>query len=83
MCLSCANTTDCLLQVTVHLSKIFDNLTDLEFSKNEQLSNPKVAVGMYSKEREFVPFQTECLCRGPVRSYSSSANVNYRSHITK
>ncbi|XP_019220092.2 LOW QUALITY PROTEIN: dynein heavy chain 11, axonemal [Oreochromis niloticus] len=58
-------------EVTGHLSKIFDNLSDLEFSKNEQLSNPKVAVGMYSKEREFVPFQTECLCRGPVEAWLS------------
>ncbi|XP_030605544.1 dynein heavy chain 11, axonemal [Archocentrus centrarchus] len=56
-------------EVTVHLSKIFDNLSDLEFSKNKQLSNPKVAVGMYSKEREYVPFQTECFCRGPVEAW--------------
>ena len=57
----------CLLQVTVHLSKLFANMSDLEFTKNEQLENPKLAVGMYSKEAEYVPFQTECHCYGPVR----------------
>ncbi len=54
------------LQVTAHLSKLFDNMSDLEFAKNGQLDNFKLAVGMYSKEREFVPFQTECRCFGPV-----------------
>ena len=57
----------CVLQVTVHLSKLFDNLSDLEFAENEPVDNPKLAVGMYSKEREHVPFQTECCCYGPVR----------------
>lgn len=61
--------TDCVLQVTVHLSKLFDNMSNLEFAKNEMLDNPKTVVGMHSKEREYVPFQTECCCYGPVRSY--------------
>ncbi len=65
-----------LLQVTVHLSKLFDNMSDLEFAKNEQLDNPKLAVGMYSKDREYVPFQAECCCYGPVRLYSVSKNLN-------
>lgn len=60
------------LQVTVHLSKLFDNMSDLEFAQNEQLDNPKLAVGMYSKEREYVPFKTECSCCGPVRHYIHS-----------
>lgn len=61
--------TDFVLQVTVHLSKLFNNMSDLEFAKNEQLDNPKLAVGMYSIEKEYVPFQTECRCCGPVRHY--------------
>lgn len=68
--------TLCILQVTVHLSKLFDNMSDLEFAKNEQLDNPKLAVGMYSKDREYVPFQTECCCYGPVRLHSVSKNLN-------
>ena len=75
---------DCisLLQVTVHLSKIFDNMADLEFAQNEQLDNPKLAVGMYSKEREYVPFHTECFCYGQVRLHPVSKNLNWLSHIS-
>lgn len=54
------------LQVIVHLSKLFDSMSDLEFAQTEQMLNPKQAVGMYSKEREYVPFTTECWCYGPV-----------------
>lgn len=68
--------TQCLLQVTVHLSKLFNSMSDLEFAKNEQLDNPKLAVGMYSKEKEYVPFQAECRCSGTVRLYSESKNRN-------
>lgn len=74
--------TDRLLQVTVHLSKFFDNMSDLEFEK-EQLDNPKLAVGMYSKEREYVPFQTECCCYGPVSSYLLLKNVRKLPHLIK
>lgn len=42
-------------------------MSDLEFSKSSELDNPKLAVGMYSKEREYVPFLAECRCKGPVR----------------
>ncbi|KAM7383622.1 hypothetical protein PAMP_003257 [Pampus punctatissimus] len=56
-------------EVTVHLSKLFDSMSDLEFSRNEQLDNPKLAMGMYSKEREHVPFQTGCCCYGPVETW--------------
>lgn len=54
-------------QVAVHLSKLFDNMSDLDFSNGEELDNPKCAVGMYSKEREYVPFLAQCRCEGPVR----------------
>ncbi|KAF7658249.1 hypothetical protein LDENG_00015570 [Lucifuga dentata] len=56
-------------EITVHLSKLFDSMSDLEFSKNQQQHNNKLAVGMYSKEREYVPFQTECYCYGPVEAW--------------
>lgn len=69
-------TTDCVLQVTVHLSKLFDNMSDLEFVKNKMLDNPKIVVGMYSKEREYVPLQTECCCYGLVRSHTTLKNLN-------
>lgn len=41
-------------------------MSDLEFSKREEVDNPKRAVGMYSKEREYVSFLAHCCCVGPV-----------------
>uniref|UniRef100_A0A7N8XYV6 Dynein axonemal heavy chain 11 n=1 Tax=Mastacembelus armatus TaxID=205130 RepID=A0A7N8XYV6_9TELE len=74
-------------EVTVHLSKLFSNMSDLEFAKNEQLANPKFAVGMYSKEREYVPFQTECCCYGPVEVWltclEESMKESVRGHLSE
>ena len=75
--------TQCISQVTVHLSKLFDNMANLEFAKNDHLDNPKRAVGMYSKEREYVPFQTECCCKGPVRLHSLSENLYLLRYFTR
>lgn len=62
----------CVLQATVHLSKLFGSMVDLEFAENKNSDNPKIAVGMYSKEREYVTFQDECHCHGPVRCNTHS-----------
>ncbi|XP_067457869.1 dynein axonemal heavy chain 11 isoform X1 [Thunnus thynnus] len=74
-------------EVTVHLSKLFDNMSDLEFSRNEQLDNPRLAVGMYSKEREYVPFQTGCCCNGPVEAWltclEESMKECVRGHLSE
>ncbi|KAL6109087.1 dnah11 [Pungitius sinensis] len=74
-------------EVTVHLSKLFDSLSDLEFAKNEQLDNPKLVVGMYSKDREYVPFQQECFCFGPVETWLSrleeSMKECVRGHLSE
>ncbi|XP_070822029.1 dynein axonemal heavy chain 11 [Chaetodon trifascialis] len=74
-------------EVTVHLSKLFDNMSDLEFAKNEQLDNSKLAVGMYSKEREYVPFQTKCCCYGPVEAWltclEESMKACIRGHLSE
>uniref|UniRef100_A0A8D3CJW0 Dynein axonemal heavy chain 11 n=1 Tax=Scophthalmus maximus TaxID=52904 RepID=A0A8D3CJW0_SCOMX len=68
-------------EVTVHLSKLFDNMSDLEFAQNEQLDNPKLAVGMYSKEREYVPFKTECSCCGPVEAWLASLEESMKDCV--
>uniref|UniRef100_UPI0037E727D7 dynein axonemal heavy chain 11 n=1 Tax=Semicossyphus pulcher TaxID=241346 RepID=UPI0037E727D7 len=68
-------------EVTVHLSKLFDNMSDLEFAENEQLDNPKVAVSMYSKEREYVPFQNECCCTGPVEAWLTCLEETMRECV--
>ncbi|KAL7875326.1 hypothetical protein SRHO_G00062960 [Serrasalmus rhombeus] len=52
-------------QVTHHLAKLFDSLADLQFGVTDA-----VAEGMFSAEREYVPFFTRCDCDGPVTLYS-------------
>ncbi|XP_006880447.1 PREDICTED: dynein heavy chain 11, axonemal [Elephantulus edwardii] len=55
-------------QVTRHLAKLFDSLTDLQFEDNQHVSAHR-AVGMHSKEKEYVPFQSECECIGHVETW--------------
>uniref|UniRef100_A0A9J7ZPX5 Dynein heavy chain linker domain-containing protein n=1 Tax=Cyprinus carpio carpio TaxID=630221 RepID=A0A9J7ZPX5_CYPCA len=51
-------------QVTCHLGKLFDSMTDLKFSDKEG-EKATVAEGMFSRDREFVPFYSQCDCVGP------------------
>ncbi|XP_053409478.1 dynein axonemal heavy chain 11 [Nycticebus coucang] len=55
-------------QVTRHLAKLFDSITDLQFGENQDVPAHR-AVGMYSKEKEYVPFQAECECIGQVETW--------------
>ena len=48
--------------IATHLSKLFDNTTDLKFKGEE-----KVAIGMFSSEREYVDFEEDCNCDGQDR----------------
>uniref|UniRef100_A0A8C5F0M4 Dynein axonemal heavy chain 11 n=1 Tax=Gopherus evgoodei TaxID=1825980 RepID=A0A8C5F0M4_9SAUR len=55
-------------QVTRHLTKLFDNIADLQFQDNKEKSTD-IALGMYSKEKEYVPFHAECECIGQVETW--------------
>lgn len=55
-------------QVTRHLVKLFDSISDLQFEDNPEASTCK-AVGMFSKEKEYVSFQAGCECIGHVESW--------------
>eukprot|EP01135_Chromosphaera_perkinsii_P002940 Nk52_evm51s230 gene=Nk52_evmTU51s230 len=50
--------------VSVHLTKLFDNIASLEFDESG-----KQAKGMYSKENEYVPFKDTCSCTGAVENW--------------
>uniref|UniRef100_A0AAY4DSH0 Dynein, axonemal, heavy polypeptide 9 like n=1 Tax=Denticeps clupeoides TaxID=299321 RepID=A0AAY4DSH0_9TELE len=52
-------------EVTRHLLKLFDNLADLKFLEEER-EYGAIALGMYSREREYVPFSEPCICEGQV-----------------
>ncbi|KAA0703060.1 Dynein beta chain, ciliary [Triplophysa tibetana] len=51
-------------KVICHLGKLFDSMTDLEFSDVEEKNT--TGVGMFSREREYVSFYSPCDCDGPV-----------------
>ncbi|XP_076978309.1 dynein axonemal heavy chain 11 isoform X2 [Tamandua tetradactyla] len=55
-------------QVTRHLAKLFDSVADLRFEVSQRAS-AHTAVGMYSKEKEYVSFQAECECIGHVETW--------------
>ncbi|XP_020637559.3 dynein axonemal heavy chain 11 isoform X1 [Pogona vitticeps] len=55
-------------QVTCHLIKLFDNTADLRFQDDKELSR-NIVLGMYSKEKEYVPFSAEFECRGQVETW--------------
>uniref|UniRef100_A0A8D0L2M4 Dynein axonemal heavy chain 11 n=1 Tax=Sphenodon punctatus TaxID=8508 RepID=A0A8D0L2M4_SPHPU len=57
-------------QITRHLLKLFDNVADLQFEKNENVEI-QTAVGMYSREREFVCFSNPCVCEGQAECWLS------------
>lgn len=61
----------CVFQVTRHLLKLFDNITDLRFMNSDKCGGEEehgaaVAMGMYSREGEYVPFSEPCVCEGQV-----------------
>ncbi|KAM5302539.1 dynein axonemal heavy chain 11 isoform 2-T2 [Glossophaga mutica] len=55
-------------QVTRHLAKLFDSIADLQFEDHQDVSAHR-AIGMASKEKEYVPFQAECECSGHVETW--------------
>uniref|UniRef100_A0A8C4MXA9 Dynein axonemal heavy chain 11 n=1 Tax=Equus asinus asinus TaxID=83772 RepID=A0A8C4MXA9_EQUAS len=55
-------------QVTRHLAKLFDSISDLQFEEDQGVSAYS-AIGMYSKEKEYVPFQAACDCTGHVETW--------------
>ncbi|KAM4600952.1 dynein axonemal heavy chain 11 [Polymixia lowei] len=68
-------------EITCHFPKLFDNMSDLEFSEDDPMDIHKVAVGMYSKEREYVPFQSRCSCDGPVESWLTCVEDTMRESV--
>lgn len=53
------------MQVTCHLIKLFDNIAELQFQEEKEKSG-NIALGMYSKEKEYVPFTAKFECVGQV-----------------
>lgn len=53
------------MRIAHHLTKLFDNTADLKFLENtEEYIN--VALGMYSREKEYVLFHDKCRSNGQI-----------------
>ncbi|KAI2663319.1 Dynein axonemal heavy chain 11 [Labeo rohita] len=72
-------------EVTRHLLKLFDNLADLCFKKDDDDGglDPKtpVALGMYSREGEYVPFSQHCVCEGQAECWLNALEKAMRSTV--
>ena len=53
-------------EVARHLAKLFDNMARLKFKEDSDGRPTKTALGMYSKEGEYVNFNEPCECVGQV-----------------
>ncbi|XP_037537274.1 dynein heavy chain 11, axonemal [Nematolebias whitei] len=75
-------------QVTRHLLKLFDNIADLRF---KDLDGPgggeedgvAVAMGMYSREGEYVSFSEPCTCEGQAESWLGAIEHTMRCTVQK
>ncbi|XP_029444925.1 dynein heavy chain 11, axonemal [Rhinatrema bivittatum] len=74
-------------KVTRHLSKLFDNIADLRFEENSPEETTSIAIGMYSREKEYVPFQANLRCTGQVERWlkclEETMRETVRLHITE
>ncbi|XP_066544120.1 dynein axonemal heavy chain 11 [Amia ocellicauda] len=68
-------------QVTRHLLKLFDNLADLKFKERETEGEKSVAVGMLSREGEYVPFAEPCVCEGQAECWLSDLEATMRRTV--
>ncbi|KAG7214621.1 hypothetical protein INR49_010513 [Caranx melampygus] len=75
-------------QVTRHLLKLFDNIADLRFKDSDkdgrgEEDEEAVAIGMYSREGEYVPFSEPCVCEGQAECWLGALESTMRCTVQK
>ncbi|XP_058249288.1 dynein axonemal heavy chain 11 [Hemibagrus wyckioides] len=70
-------------EVTHHLAKLFDSIADLQFCQDEHTMKDMVAVGMFSREKEYVPFHSQCDCVGPVELWLTNLEDAMREAVRR
>ncbi|XP_018092353.2 dynein heavy chain 11, axonemal-like [Xenopus laevis] len=66
-------------QVTRHFLKLFDNIADLRFEDEE--GKAQTAVGMFSREGEFVSFIKPCVCEGQAEGWLRHLEETMRATV--
>ncbi|XP_072167681.1 dynein beta chain, ciliary [Diadema setosum] len=64
-----------------HLSKLFDNTAKMKFKQDDEGNDTKEALGMYSKEGEYVDFDKVCECNGQVEVWLNRVMDTMRSTV--
>ncbi|XP_071797739.1 dynein beta chain, ciliary isoform X1 [Asterias amurensis] len=64
-----------------HLAKLFDNTAKLKFKQDDDDNDTKEALGMYSKEGEYVEFDSPCECSGQVEVWLNRLMDTSRSTV--
>ncbi|KAK2822251.1 hypothetical protein Q5P01_022316 [Channa striata] len=75
-------------QVTRHLLKLFDNIADIRFedfdrSEGVEEDREAVAIGMYSREEEYVAFSEPCVCKGQAECWLGTLESTMRCTVRK
>ncbi|XP_015735401.1 dynein heavy chain 17, axonemal [Coturnix japonica] len=68
-------------EVSRHLSKLFDSLAKLKFKMGPDDKPMKVALGMFSKEDEYVPLNSECDLSGQVEVWLNRVLESMRTTL--
>uniref|UniRef100_A0A8C3GPM7 Dynein axonemal heavy chain 17 n=1 Tax=Cairina moschata TaxID=8855 RepID=A0A8C3GPM7_CAIMO len=69
------------VEVSRHLSKLFDSLAKLKFKMSPDKKPLKAALGMFSKEEEYVPLDQECDLSGQVEVWLNRVLASMRSTL--
>ena len=71
------------VEVAKHLAKLFDSMAKLKFKEEEAGKPTKEALGMYSKEGEYVTLSSPLMCVGQVESWLSLLLDNMQETIRR
>ncbi|NXJ22597.1 DYH17 protein, partial [Dicrurus megarhynchus] len=69
------------LEVSRHLTKLFDSLAKLKFQESSDQKPQKVAQGMFSRDGEYVPFDADCDLSGQVEVWLNRLLERMRSTL--
>ncbi|NXK40473.1 DYH17 protein, partial [Piprites chloris] len=69
------------LEVSRHLTKLFDSVAKLKFQLSSDKKPLKVAQGMFSRDGEYVPFDTDCDLSGQVEVWLNRLLERMRSTL--
>ncbi|NXX48555.1 DYH17 protein, partial [Tricholaema leucomelas] len=68
-------------EVSRHLTKLFDSLAKLKFKMRPDKKPLKVALGMFSRDEEYVPFNKDCDLSGQVEVWLTRVLERMRSTL--